>query len=601
MAYKDHHLPNNHNRIRDLLSPYLDGEVTEEEKAVVEAELAVSVEMRRELETLRRTINLVSSLPPVTAPRPFTLSEADVKPPQPASRSGWYLGLPGWLGGLATLAAVLVCVAAVGFFLMTRQFGTGSRPEAAGEIAKVPTPAAPQAAEREAQQEAAPAAMAAPQAEGATAESQADAAEDTALLAEEAPQPAEAPAAKAGPEEDVETFSMAQENAEETGSGQVPPVERAPAPPPAPTLAAPTAPGLPQVIEEEVPAEAPMAPQQEDQPVTGLAAEESDAVAETPVEAAPAEEPAAKAVEEAPAAPLVEKAQPPEVGEEAAPVPPQADQSVTTMTAEAAPPPAAPGAPQESAPVEESAAQAVPPPMATVEAPTTTKVEDGADTRLMEEAAPAPPSPPATEMHDESLRTEIPEAPKEEVPGEEGQALAAPSEQAAAVATAPETDEVAPEQEMVEEAAPPVEPLPGPQAPDMAGETELTIPPAAGPEQFGAPQDTQPREQPPLVEQEVPEVMATPVPVPATVIPITVTPASPGVTATAVPSPTAVAQLTATPTPQEAATAATPAIQQEMTEAAAESSTWLFYLGAVVVVVLAIIGLVIIRVITRRR
>ena len=95
----------NTDHIRDLLSPYLDGEVTQEERALVEQALAASAELQRELELLRRTVALVTALPPIPAPRPFTLTEAAVKTVATPTKSSF--GLPGWFKGAAALAAML--------------------------------------------------------------------------------------------------------------------------------------------------------------------------------------------------------------------------------------------------------------------------------------------------------------------------------------------------------------------------------------------------------------------------------------------------------------------------------------------------------------
>ena len=73
--------------IQELLSAYLDGELTAEERALVEQALDASPELQQELESLRQTVALVKALPPVAAPRPFTLSEADVQAATPAPRS----------------------------------------------------------------------------------------------------------------------------------------------------------------------------------------------------------------------------------------------------------------------------------------------------------------------------------------------------------------------------------------------------------------------------------------------------------------------------------------------------------------------------------
>lgn len=104
--------------IRNLLSPYIDGEVTAEERVQVEAALAGSPEMQRELETLEQTVFLLNHLPAMSAPRPFTLSEADVQPSRPIKkRPSW---LSGWFGGLAVAAAAALCVAVFFFNLADR-------------------------------------------------------------------------------------------------------------------------------------------------------------------------------------------------------------------------------------------------------------------------------------------------------------------------------------------------------------------------------------------------------------------------------------------------------------------------------------------------
>ena len=52
---------------RELLSPYLDGEVSGEERGLVEEALAVSDELRADLDTLRQTVSLLQALPSVPA------------------------------------------------------------------------------------------------------------------------------------------------------------------------------------------------------------------------------------------------------------------------------------------------------------------------------------------------------------------------------------------------------------------------------------------------------------------------------------------------------------------------------------------------------
>ncbi len=70
-----------HERIRvtdELLSAYIDDEVTPEERAAVEQAIARDPELALRLRALRQTVALLSALPRAPLPRAFTLSEADV-------------------------------------------------------------------------------------------------------------------------------------------------------------------------------------------------------------------------------------------------------------------------------------------------------------------------------------------------------------------------------------------------------------------------------------------------------------------------------------------------------------------------------------------
>lgn len=100
-----------HNRMRELLSPFLDGQVTLEEQALVENHLATCEECARELEGLRWTVGLLHQVPLARVPRSFAV---------PAARPAPRRGLLGWLTGdwaygflrsataLATLLLVIV-------------------------------------------------------------------------------------------------------------------------------------------------------------------------------------------------------------------------------------------------------------------------------------------------------------------------------------------------------------------------------------------------------------------------------------------------------------------------------------------------------------
>ena len=64
----------------ELLSAYLDGEVTDEERAQVETHLAVSPAWRDELDSLRWTVSLLRELPDLPLPRSFELPVPATKP-----------------------------------------------------------------------------------------------------------------------------------------------------------------------------------------------------------------------------------------------------------------------------------------------------------------------------------------------------------------------------------------------------------------------------------------------------------------------------------------------------------------------------------------
>lgn len=67
-----------HRRLQNLLSSYIDGQVTESEVAHVEAHLEGCEPCRQELDLLKATISLFAELPELEVPRSFALSEAPV-------------------------------------------------------------------------------------------------------------------------------------------------------------------------------------------------------------------------------------------------------------------------------------------------------------------------------------------------------------------------------------------------------------------------------------------------------------------------------------------------------------------------------------------
>ncbi len=62
----------------ELLSAYIDGAVTNQERATVEAAISADPALAWELESLRRTVELVQALPPIALPRSFALREDQV-------------------------------------------------------------------------------------------------------------------------------------------------------------------------------------------------------------------------------------------------------------------------------------------------------------------------------------------------------------------------------------------------------------------------------------------------------------------------------------------------------------------------------------------
>ncbi len=62
----------------ELLSAYIDGEITEDERRTLESRLMAEPELQQELTALRQTVALVTQLPTLKAPRDFTLTRAMV-------------------------------------------------------------------------------------------------------------------------------------------------------------------------------------------------------------------------------------------------------------------------------------------------------------------------------------------------------------------------------------------------------------------------------------------------------------------------------------------------------------------------------------------
>lgn len=121
----------------ELLSAYLDGELSEAERQRLEARLSEDAELRAELRAMHRMVSLVRELPQVTAPRNFILSESMImhRRPAPALRASsepsrraraWAAPL---LTAATTIVSLLFVVVLAGDLLLPRVGGLASAPE----------------------------------------------------------------------------------------------------------------------------------------------------------------------------------------------------------------------------------------------------------------------------------------------------------------------------------------------------------------------------------------------------------------------------------------------------------------------------------------
>jgi Putative zinc-finger len=101
-----------HARLRDKLSPYLDGRLTSAEIKSLEGHLVSCEECRRALDELRATVSAVRELPEVEAPKSFALTPAMLarKTPTLPSRPVPSFGVGMRLAGAAVAVALTVVV-----------------------------------------------------------------------------------------------------------------------------------------------------------------------------------------------------------------------------------------------------------------------------------------------------------------------------------------------------------------------------------------------------------------------------------------------------------------------------------------------------------
>jgi len=215
----------------ELLSAYLDGQLSAGERTRLEAQLADGPALQAEFEALRHTVALVRSLPPLPVPRNFILSQRIAAHPRPARllRPRYTWAAP--LLTAATAVVGLVCVAVLAGDLLL---------SGAGRMALAPA-AAP---------------MEPPQAVAeAAVEVEVTVEVEKVVLATAAPAlPAEVPPREVAPAATAEAESYVVETParmEAPGAPAAP----APTPSPLPMLAvAPTTPPMPEGMETAMPA-----------------------------------------------------------------------------------------------------------------------------------------------------------------------------------------------------------------------------------------------------------------------------------------------------------------------------------------------------------
>lgn len=98
----------------ELLSAYIDGELSDDERIMLEQRLTTDTFLQQELSSLRNTVSLIHQLPTMTAPRNFSLTAEMMQPPniiqlQPRRRAR--------VDYLSLVASVLLMVFGVMFML----------------------------------------------------------------------------------------------------------------------------------------------------------------------------------------------------------------------------------------------------------------------------------------------------------------------------------------------------------------------------------------------------------------------------------------------------------------------------------------------------
>ena len=225
-----------HAKLRELLSAYIDGEVSASETLRVEEHLARCQECQGELASLRSTVGLLRRLPEMAVPRSFSLSEAPQRRPTPTIV---------WTARLATsVAAVLLVALLLGDIVGL--VGQQRTLEDAVSRAEVQAPGAPAPMAAAAQRSEAPA-RGIPEATAPELESAPSLAARAAPAPPAAAVPAPVPAPAPAPASPAPARAFAEPAAPTPTAAQAAPTPTAAA---APSLAAAAAPSLAAPPEE---------------------------------------------------------------------------------------------------------------------------------------------------------------------------------------------------------------------------------------------------------------------------------------------------------------------------------------------------------------
>lgn len=112
----DRLLKSEHQRVEEMLSAYLDGELSPKEQALVEKHLAQCADCSQNLRTLRQTVALLGELSPVAVPRSFVIRPAPaVQRPSLFQTRRTYV----YLRAATALATILFAVVLAGDAFLT--------------------------------------------------------------------------------------------------------------------------------------------------------------------------------------------------------------------------------------------------------------------------------------------------------------------------------------------------------------------------------------------------------------------------------------------------------------------------------------------------